>query len=248
MTQIRHDRPTWVGRVPRHKIAELYKKEALGICDEVLIDDVGIGLLVRIENIFRARAANSGLACCPLCQREIPHDFDPSYLLRCESCNWELVWAEYQKSFQGKHLIASGMTAFLKEYVEKYRVARSPQEKLILIDTLIHRYHWELEGGLTGPGARDLIAGKPNEVIDFLNQLSYGTSSSPEILATRQEWLDKVRKSRAQFAEAVKERELKDEKKRQKAEEKNRRRTLKAKAQQAEPAGRSNAGEVHDGT
>lgn len=248
MTQVRHDRPTWAGRVPRHKIAELYKKDALGICDEVLIDDVGIGLLVRIENIFRARAANSGLASCPLCQHEIPHDFDPAFLLRCESCNWELTWAEYHKSKQGKYLIASGMDPFLKEYVEQYRVARSPQEKMILIDTLIHRYHWELEGGLTGPGARNLIGGKPNEVIDFLNQLSYGTSSSPEILATRQEWLDKVRKSRAQYVEAVKERELKDEKKRQKTEEKNRRRTLKAKARQAGRADRSIAGEVHDVT
>ena len=248
MTQIRHDRPTWAGRVPRHKIAELYKKDALGICDEVLIDDVGIGLLVRIENIFRARAANSGLASCPICQGEIPHDFDPAFLLRCESCNWELTWAEYNKSKQGKYLIASGMDPFLKEYAEQYRVAKSPQEKMILIDTLIHRYHWELEGGLTGPGARNLIGGKPNEVIDFLNQLSYGTSSSPEILATRQEWLDKVRKSLAQYAEAVKERKLKDEKKRQKAEDKNRRRTLKAKARQAGRADRSNSGEVHEAT
>ncbi|MDE2700663.1 MAG: hypothetical protein OXI23_17485, partial [Gemmatimonadota bacterium] len=55
------------------------------------------------------------------------------------------------------------------------RVARSVQEKMILIDTLIHRYHWELEGGLSGPGARDLIGGKPNEIIDFLNNLSYGS-------------------------------------------------------------------------
>ena len=248
MAKTRHDRPTWAGRVPRHKIAELYKKEALGICDEVLIDDVGIGLLVRIEHIFRAKNANSGLASCPLCQRDIPHDFDPAFLLRCESCNWELVWAEYQKSYQGKHLIASGMTDFLKEYVEKYRVARSPQEKLILIDTLIHRYHWELEGGLTGPGARDLIGGKPSEVIDFLNHLSYGTSSSPEILATREEWLEKVRKSRAQYAEAVQERALKEKKKRQKAEEKNRRRILKTKAREAGPPDRSSAGKFHDGS
>ena len=253
MTQVRHDRPTWPGRIPRHKIAELYKKEALGICDEVLIDDVGIGLLVRIEHIFRARKSNSGLASCPFCRREIPHDFDPAFLLRCEACNWELVWAEYQKSFQGKHLIASGMTAFLEEYVEKYRVARSPQEKLILIDTLIHRYHWELEGGLTGPGARDLIAGKTSEVIDFLNQLSYGSRSSPEILSTRQEWLDKVRASREQHASAQQERELKAEKKRQKAEDKKRRSFLKAEARQAGRAKRrnserSNGGEVHDGT
>lgn len=235
MTSVRNDRPTWAGRIPRHKIAELYKKDALGICDEELIDEVGIGLLVRIEHIFRAKDANSGIASCPICRSEITHDFDPAFLLRCESCNWELPWAEYQKSFKGKHLMASGMTAFLKEYVEKYRVARSPQEKMILIDTLIHRYHWELEGGLTGPGARDLIGGKPSEVIDFLNQLSYGTKSNPEILATRQEWLDKVRASRQKAASAVKERDRKAEEKRRKAEEKTRRSLLKKKARKSGP-------------
>ncbi len=248
MTKARHDRPTWAGRVPRRKIAELYKKDALGIHDEELIDEVGIGLLVRIEHIFRAKAANSGLASCPLCRSEIPHDFAPAFLLRCDSCNWELAWAEYQKSFRGKHLIASGMTAFLKEYVEQYRAARSPQQKMILIDTLIHRYHWELEGGLTGPGARDLIGGKPSEIIDFLNHLSYGTRSNPEILSTRQEWLDKVRASREKAAAEVMERERKATKKRQKAAEKKKRNILKKKARQAGLDGRTDAGEVHDAT
>lgn len=233
MTKVRNDRPTWAGRVPRHKIAELYKTDALGICDEELIDDVGIGLLVRIENIYRARDANSGLASCPFCRRQIEHDFDPEFLLRCDSCNWELTWAEYHKSFRGKHLIASGMTAFLKEYVEQYRAARSPREKMILIDTLIHRYHWELEGGLTGPGARDLIGGKPGEVIDFLNHLSYGTKSNPEILAARQEWLDKVRASREMAAAEIRERGRRAEEKRHRVEEMRRRSVLKKKVRQA---------------
>ena len=246
MTSIRHDRPTWAGRVPRHKIAELYKKDALGICDEDLIDEVGIGLLVRIREIFRAREANSGLARCPLCRCGIAHDFDPAFLIRCESCNWELAWSEYQKSFQGKHLIASGMSAFMKEYLEKYQVAKSPRQKIILIDTLIHRYHWELEGGLTGPGARDLIGGKTQDVIDFLNELSYGTKSNPEILATRQEWLDKVRASRAQHAEAILERQRKAEHKRLKAEEKTRRGILKKNAREAGLVGQDKEGAIHD--
>jgi len=209
VTEVRYDRPIWAGRIPRQKIAELYAKDAQGIRDEELINEVGIGLLVRIESIFQARDANNGLARCPHCQRGLEHNFDKEFLLRCESCNWELTWSEYQKSFRGKYLIASGMTAFFKEYVQKYRVARSVQEKMILIDTLIHRYHWELEGGLSAPGARDLIGGKPNEIIDFLNNLSYGSKSSPEILSTRQEWLDKVRTSREQYASAATERNRK---------------------------------------
>jgi hypothetical protein len=209
LAEIRHDRPVWAGRVPRQKIADLYSKDAQGIRDEELIDDVGISLLVRIEAIFRARDANWGLARCPLCQREIPHDFNKESLLRCKPCHWELTWAEYQRSFRGKHLISTGMTVFLQEYAQKYPAARSPQEKMILIDTLIHRYHWELEGGLSGPGARDLIGGKPHEIIDFLNHLSYSGKSSPEILETRQEWLKKVEKSREQVTSAAAERSRK---------------------------------------
>lgn len=136
------------------------------------------------------------------------------------------------------------MDPFLKEYAEQYRIARSPQQKMILIDTLIHRYHWELEGGLTGPGARNLIGGKTNELIDFLNHLSYGIKSSPEILSTRQEWLDKVRMSREQYASAVEDQERKAEAKERRAQTKR----LKQIARRERLAGQSNAGEVHDAT
>ncbi len=225
MTEVRYNRPIWASRIPRQKIAELYAKDAQGIRDEELINEVGIGLLVRIESIFQARDANNGLARCPHCQRGLEHNFDKEFLLRCESCNWELTWAEYQKSFRGKHLIASGMTAFLKEYVQKYRVARSVQEKMILIDTLIHRYHWELEGGLTRPGATDLIGGRQHEIIDFLNKLSYGEKSSPEILANRAEWIQKVKKSQRH-------RKTKREERQKKKEERERKKNLKRKVRQ----------------
>ena len=225
MTEVRYNRPIWASRIPRQKIAELYAKDAQGIRDEELINEVGIGLLVRIESIFQARDANNGLARCPHCQRGLEHNFDKEFLLRCESCNWELTWAEYQKSFRGKHLIASGMTAFLKEYVQKYRVARSVQEKMILIDTLIHRYHWELEGGLTRPGATDLIGGRQHEIIDFLNKLSYGEKSSPEILANRAEWIQKVKKSQQH-------RKTKREELQKKKEERERKKNLKRKVRQ----------------
>ena len=191
----RHDRPTWASRVPREKIARLYATDAQGIVDEELIEDVGIGLFARIESIFKAREASAGRARCPLCDRQIDHDGMKDTILRCESCNWELTWGEYHKAKQGKHLAASGLTVFLQEFLQKYQTARSPKEKMVLIDTLIHRYHWELEGGLTRPGATDLIGGRQHEIIDFLNKLSYGEKSSPEILANRAEWIQKVKKA-----------------------------------------------------
>jgi len=83
-------------------------------------------------------------------------------------------------------------------------------------------------------------------VIDFLNELSYGTKSNPEILATRQEWLDKVRASRAQHAEAILKRQRKAEHKKRKVEEKTRRGILKKKAREAGLAGQDQEGAIHD--
>jgi hypothetical protein len=77
---------------------------------------------------------------------------------------------------------------------------------MVLIDTLIHRYHWELEGGLSRPGAGDLIGGKPQDTIDFLNNLTYGAKSSPEILATRQNWIAKQQASEEVAASVAAER------------------------------------------
>ena len=51
VTEVRYDRPIWAGRIPRQKIAELYAKDAQGIRDEELINEVGIGLLVRYERL-----------------------------------------------------------------------------------------------------------------------------------------------------------------------------------------------------
>ena len=221
----RHDRPTWASRVPREKIARLYATDAQGIVDEELIEDVGIGLFARIESIFKAREASAGRARCPLCDRQIDHDGMKDTILRCESCNWELTWGEYHKAKQGKHLAASGLTVFLQEFLQKYQTARSPKEKMVLIDTLIHRYHWELEGGLTRPGATDLIGGRQHEIIDFLNKLSYGEKSSPEILANRAEWIQKVKKSQQH-------RKTKREERQKKKEERERKKNLKRKVRQ----------------
>jgi len=63
------------------------------------------------------------------------------------------------------------MTIFLKEFLQKYQNVKSPQDKMVLTDTLIHRYHWEIEGGLTRPGATDQLQGL---VMLFLDMHSHG--------------------------------------------------------------------------
>jgi len=216
-SETKQDRPTWAGRVPRKKIALLYKKDAQGIVDDDLIEDVGIAFLSRIESIMKVGEALSGRAHCPHCDFVIHHNLDKDESLKCESCNWELPWGEYHKSFRGKQLAAAGIQAFCKDFRRDYSRAKSAKEKMILIDTLIHRYHWEVEGRLSRPGANNLIGGKPDEVIDFLNSLTYGQKSNPDILSTRKEWLEKVEARRTQSKEKNTDRKKRTEKRKQRA-------------------------------
>ena len=71
---------------------------------------------------------------------------------------------------------------------------RSYRERMVLIDQLIHRFHWESAGVEDGrPGATSLIEGKMKDIMAFLDRLNYGDHIPPEIEHTREEWRKKWR-------------------------------------------------------
>ena len=51
----KYERPKWSARVSRFKIAKLYRSDAEGICDEELVDEIGI---IELENIQYFHAGN----------------------------------------------------------------------------------------------------------------------------------------------------------------------------------------------
>jgi len=81
------------------------------------------------------------------------------------------------------------MTPFVREFVTKFSASHSHGEKLILIDTLIHRFHWESATGSGGrPGACNLIEGTMSDIMPFLDRLTYGASLPADVEQTREEW------------------------------------------------------------
>ncbi len=183
--------PSWAPRVPKHKIAQLYATDAKGIVDEELIDEVGYAIFARCKSILAATEAARGRAGCPKCKQIIKHSGGKEEILQCNSCQWQGSWKAYQKSYQHKQLSAGGMEQFFKEYVDQFPKTRRPREKMILIDTLIHRYHWEMTADISRPGAVNLISGRMRDVIDFLDKLSYGEKSTPTTKENKAAWRDK---------------------------------------------------------
>jgi hypothetical protein len=189
--------PVWAGRVPQKSIARLYELNAKGIWDEALIDEVGTAMWARCRDSLRVTEAHRGNAPCPVCDATIKHDWEQTPLI-CSACGWRGKWRAYLASYQGKQLHAGGMEPYFVEFVEQYAKARSPREKMLLIDLLIHRFHREYtgkaitEGDPGRPGCVNLIGGRLGKVVQFLDSLAYGDNTAPEIRATKQRWRDYV--------------------------------------------------------
>ena len=181
--------PTWAPRVTQQSIRRLYETDAKGIYDEDLIDEVGYALLARCESFIEAVDATRGRARCPRCSAVVAHTGRKEELLHCE-CGWELTWAEYFKTIQHKQLCgAEPVLEQFRAFVGAFPSARTLQEKTILIDRLIHGFHWYYKmQGPTRPVAVNLIEGRLSEVVTFLENLSHGEKSTPGVDGNFAQW------------------------------------------------------------
>jgi endogenous inhibitor of DNA gyrase (YacG/DUF329 family) len=193
---------TWPHRVRKHKIKRLYESDAQGMLDTELVDDVGISLFVRCESILTIHEAKHNRVKCPRCARQgrtttiqrLRPGRDPrDELLECPVCDWQLTWGEYALSYKRKQLNSGGAVSAFVRYVRRYRMARTPKEKLLAIDQLIHAFHYSLVRRPelpTRPASVNLIQGKLADVIQFLNELTYGTQSTVGLADNQQSWQD----------------------------------------------------------
>jgi hypothetical protein len=182
--------PRWAPRVTRLEIRRLYETDARGIYDEDLINEVGYGLLARCESFVTAVEAVGGRARCPVCSGVVEHSCGADELLVCACGCWQLPWRDYFHTIQHRQL--SGAEPVLEQFltfISLFPSCRSPREKMLAIDRLIHGFHWYLKRGTpTRPVAVNLIEGKMSDVVSFLDRLTYGPGSTPGMEETRSEW------------------------------------------------------------
>ena len=181
--------PVWAPRIRQSLIRRLYETDALGIYDDELLDEVGWGLVVRCESFVSAVEASRGRAKCPACGETVIHHSGKEEVLRCAACGWEMAWQVYFKTFQHKQLSgAEAVLALFQEFVGQFPGAQSGREKMLLIDRLIHGFHYYLQFGPTRAVGVNLIEGNYHEVVDFLDRLTYGEGSTPGTRQARTEW------------------------------------------------------------
>jgi hypothetical protein len=170
------------------KIRRLYETDARGIRDEQLLDEVAFAFYARCESILTVTEVyREGRLNCPGCGEKMRADWhvDP---IRCPACAWEVTWAAFRGSCAGQRLNGGGAVAVFRDYVERFPGARSPQEKMLLIDRLVHAIHNELAMQPQRPVAVNLIEGNVRTITQLLEGLAYGDGGTPGVGEGRADW------------------------------------------------------------
>ncbi|MBN2735657.1 MAG: hypothetical protein JXR70_01660 [Spirochaetales bacterium] len=198
----------WSPRVSLAKIRQFYIKEARGICDDELIEEVGIGLLARCQSIIEfTEACETGRVRCMRCARQgqstiIQRNMKkPSALLQCPVCAWQVRWRIYKSESEkadGQLHGGHALDAFTR-YMRVYPKCQTREEKIIAIDQLIHEFHWFLikenqPAKANKPAGVNLLQGNIRDVFNLLNELTYGEKTPPELIARKKWWLEQQKK------------------------------------------------------
>jgi hypothetical protein len=183
----------WAPLVEQGAIRRLYQTDALGIVDEAQIDAVGYALYARCRSILRATEAHLGRVTCPRCEHVVDRGAtagqQPEQVVCCPRCGWRVRWQDYFKTYQHKHLVGGGAVPFHQEFVDRFERARTPQEKMLAIDRLIHAFHWELVRQPARAAARELIYARSyKELLAFLDGLTYGDGSTAGLRESKADW------------------------------------------------------------
>ena len=184
-----NEKPRWAPKVSQAKIRRLYEIDAQGIIDLVQIDEVGWALWERCDSILTVTAAHNGHVLCPTCgtliERQNPWSADE--IVKCAECGWHVLWVTYHQSYRSKQLFGANAVDIFDTYHQAFRRAQSAQDKMLLIDQLIHEFHFSLKA-IGRPVAANLIEGSLRDVIQFLDKLTSGEASATGIGDSRTAW------------------------------------------------------------
>ena len=186
------DKFHWAKRVSRRDIVRLYESDAKGLLDKELLDEVHYAIYVRVCDMFEVREAQQhGRVTCRQCRTPVPQPYrmgtrNKHNILKCDNCGWQVTCGEFYKSYTGKSMLPGSVTDIFEDYLTRFPEAKTPSEKLILIDWLIHQFH-VMQGVAGKPVGQNVIQGSGEQVRELIETLAYGANSTPG-LTTLEAW------------------------------------------------------------
>jgi hypothetical protein len=171
---------SWSPKIRQSKIWQLYQNDALGTVDEVLVEDVALGLLDRCRSIWLVTHSEVE---CPRCGATFSLCEPDSWktlpgVQRCPApgCGWETTAEHWHESWKHRELLGTAALDAVETYLHDYPRARKTEARMLCVDQLIHLFHISLRTGkLNRSFANNLIEGPHDQVVEFLDRLSAKT-------------------------------------------------------------------------
>ncbi len=186
------DKFRWAKRVARRDIQRLYDSDARGMLDEDLLNEVHFGIYARVCDMFEVYEAQQfGRVTCRHCRTPVPQPFqmgsqNKSNALECEECGWKVTCGELYQSYTGKSMLPGSVVELFRTYLERFPGARTPRQKLLLVDWLIHQFH-VMQGVARMPVGQNVIRGSTKQVCELIEALAYGPGNTKGLSAV-EEW------------------------------------------------------------
>lgn len=182
----------WAPKIRQEKILKLYQSEKIGIADEILIADVGIILWLRCKSILMVYSREVE---CPKCGHQFKvdrqvtgHESDTTKYPSI-NCDWETTALDYQNSWSNRQLNGTNALPAFQNFFDNFLKAKLFSDKMVLIDQLLHSFHWDLKMNLISRSVmNNLVEGSYDQVVEFLDQITYDGSN------TKEEWRNNVDK------------------------------------------------------
>ena len=174
----------WTRRVARKDIQRLYESDAAGLLDVELLERVFYAIHARIADMQEVRQAQTyGRVTCRGCGAPISEYYrmgsrNKSLPLTCEQCGWSVTCGEYFDSYTGERMLPGSVPEVFDEFMRRSTAARTPQQKMLLIDWLIHEFH-VMQGIAGRPVGENVIQGSVEQVAELIAALANGPGSTP---------------------------------------------------------------------
>jgi hypothetical protein len=182
-------------------LARLYQQDAQGLADEILIDEVGLGLYLRCRSILMVTEARE--VDCPSCGELIAcagERWSRERPVVCAKCGFSATYGQWRDSWRNQELAGGNAVRIYRAYMAAWLKARTAPKKLLLIDQLVHAFHYSVRNQqTTRPVARQLIAGSAERVLAFLDTLSQTHYTTDELNERHAEWQRTLERSASEF-------------------------------------------------
>ena len=133
----------------------------------------------------------TGRVTCRNCGAPVPQSFwlgprNRDKILQCGQCGWKATCGEYYESYTGGSMRPGSAYDLFEDYMARFARAKTAQEKMLLIDWLIHLFH-VMQGVARMPMGVNVILGSTDQVRELIESLAGSPSSTPG-LASVDQW------------------------------------------------------------